>query len=202
METHALLGFEDGTLACAARVPFRTPPQPWALCLVRSADGFADPARFIRVEERETPPVASEPVEFVSFATRAEAARALSNAEAAHEARQSVCDELSALGREVHILRLRYSIRRERLVVQLSPQSFTDAKTLREAVAAKLRCQVDVRIIQQRMFAAAVGGLGVCGRRLCCSLGIAPERDPNGAAPRPRDTSPGLCNRPCCCISY
>jgi len=199
---HALLTLEDGTLACAERVPFRSAPGQGTLCLVRAADGFSDPARFLRAEEREAPPHASEAVDFVSFATRAEAARALSNAAAALEARQTICDELSAMGREALLLRLRYSLRRERLVVQLSPQSFTDAKSLRDVISSKLRCQVDVRIVMQRSLAAAIGGLGVCGRRICCSLGISPPRDPSGSAPRPRDTSPGLCNRPCCCISF
>ena len=202
MSLYVILNLDDGSRAHAAQVPFKNPPAPGLLCIVRSQDGFLDPARFVRVEEREVPPPASEPCEFVSFATRAEAARAIGNAEALVAVRQKVLDWFVANTRDPAVLRLRWSNRRERLVLRVSPQSRTDVRELRQMLADDLRCALDIRLEPTRQIAAETGGVGSCGRPLCCALGIAHPEDSLLAKARSRDTAVGICNRPCCCLDF
>ncbi|MBR1608996.1 MAG: hypothetical protein IJ678_05205 [Kiritimatiellae bacterium] len=200
---YALLRLEDGSLAAAASPPFKAAPSAGTLCLVREggADAPLEPARFESEEERQGPPPASVSCAFVSFATRAEAARALSNAEEEPKFRRIVADACAAARKELVAARFRFSLRRERLVVTLSLGSFFDSRPIRDAIAAAFSGQIDIRMVPPRVLAASVGGLGQCGLPLCCSRGLRPAERGHGAARR-RDVSTGLCNRPQCCADF
>ena len=74
-----------------------------------------------------------------------------------------------------------------------------DFRVLVGELARALRSRVDLRQVGERDAAALVGGVGPCGRELCCSLvgpAVRPVRAVRGAEPA------GACGRVQCCHAY
>lgn len=193
----ALFSLGDGTAAAAPFPEGREAPAPGALCIVREG-GLLEPARFGGL--RAAAPRCALPCEFVSVATAAERERAEGNAEALERVRAAARKWFADEGREAVVARFRFSLRRERLSMAVAVAGFVDLRPLAEALERKFQTTVAVRALSPRAVAAATGGLGPCGRPLCCSLGLAPEPEPRGA---PRDAaSAGVCGRARCCLFF
>jgi cell fate regulator YaaT (PSP1 superfamily) len=86
-----------------------------------------------------------------------------------------------------------------------------DNSVLRELakhLAAELSCRVELRQVGPRDEARLLGGLGRCGRTLCCSswLPVFPEISMNMAKNQELPLNPakvsGVCGRLLCCLSY
>jgi cell fate regulator YaaT (PSP1 superfamily) len=87
-------------------------------------------------------------------------------------------------------------------------EQYSDAAWLARAVGEALGATVEVRQVGDRDRAKALGGLGQCGRALCCatwqtefpsiSISMAKEQ---GLAPNPSKIS-GVCGRLLCCLSF
>jgi cell fate regulator YaaT (PSP1 superfamily) len=88
-----------------------------------------------------------------------------------------------------------------------SPDGNAMREFAREAAAA-LGCRVDARQVGPRDEARLLGGLGRCGRTLCCSswLPVFPEISMNMAKTQDLPLNPskvsGVCGRLLCCLSY
>ena len=199
----------DGTIAVAPVAEGFAPPAEGALCIVR-ADGLLEPARFGRV--REAVADGSRPgvgtVEFVSVATRSECERALGNEEALERVRAACRKWFADEARDAVVMRFRFSLRRERLTMTVACVGFVDLRPLRELLEKKFQTTLAVRAESPRRIAASIGGLGPCGRELCCTLGISragAEGDGERRIPRllARDPSAaGLCGRLRCCLAF
>ena len=198
MGTIAQFSLGDGTAAAAPFAEGRGVPAPGTLCLVREG-GLLEPARFEGLREGATPPCAL-PCEFVSAATPADAERARGNDEALVRVRALFRKWFADEGREAVVARFRFSLRRERLTMTVAVAGFVDLRPLADTLGKKFQTTVAVRALSPRAIAGATGGLGPCGRALCCSLGLAPESEPRGA---PRDpASAGVCGRARCCLFF
>ena len=83
-----------------------------------------------------------------------------------------------------------------------------DLRDLTREMADTLRCRVDLRQVGPRDEARLLGGLGRCGRTLCCSswLPVYPEISMNLAKTQDLPLNPskvsGVCGRLLCCLSY
>jgi cell fate regulator YaaT (PSP1 superfamily) len=87
-------------------------------------------------------------------------------------------------------------------------EEYSDAAWLARAVGEAIGAEVEVRQVGDRDRAKAMGGLGQCGRALCCatwqtefpsiSISMAKEQ---GLAPNPSKIS-GVCGRLLCCLSF
>lgn len=208
-DTQAELLLGDGARAVSPFAQAAQAPAPGTLCIVRS-DGLLEPARFVRL--REAPggglPPAVEPVEFVSVATRSECERALGNEEALERVRAACRKWFADAGREAVVTRFRFSLRRERLTMTVACAGFVDLRPLREALEKRFQTTLSVRAESPRRIAAAIGGMGPCGRPLCCSFGIRPPDDGDGGERRlPRGIARdpgavGVCGRLRCCLLF
>jgi cell fate regulator YaaT (PSP1 superfamily) len=75
-------------------------------------------------------------------------------------------------------------------------------------LADELQCRVEMRQVGPRDEARLLGGLGRCGRTLCCSswLPVFPEISMNMAKTQDLPLNPskvsGVCGRLLCCLSY
>jgi cell fate regulator YaaT (PSP1 superfamily) len=75
-------------------------------------------------------------------------------------------------------------------------------------LADEFRCEVELRQVGPREEARLLGGLGRCGRTLCCSswLPVFPEISMNMAKTQDLPINPskvsGVCGRLLCCLSY
>ncbi len=198
MANLALFTLADGTAAAAPLAEGRGVPAAGAACIVREG-GIPESARFEGVRNGAAPPCAL-PCEFVAAATPADAERARGNEEAVARVRSAFRKWFADEGREAVVARFRFSLRRERLTMTIAVAGFVDLRPLAETLEKRFQTTVAVRALSPRAIAGATGGLGPCGRTLCCSLGLAPESEPRGA---PRDpASAGVCGRARCCLFF
>lgn len=83
-----------------------------------------------------------------------------------------------------------------------------DFRELIKVYASEFRVKVEMRQIGARQESAKVGGIGSCGRELCCSTWLTDFKSVNTAAARYQNLSinqtklSGQCGRLKCCLNY
>jgi cell fate regulator YaaT (PSP1 superfamily) len=83
-----------------------------------------------------------------------------------------------------------------------------DFRELIKVYASEFRVKVEMRQIGARQESAKVGGIGSCGRELCCSTWLSDFKSVNTAAARYQNLSinqtklSGQCGRLKCCLNY
>jgi len=83
-----------------------------------------------------------------------------------------------------------------------------DFRELIKVLAAEFRIRVEMRQISLRQEAGRLGGIGVCGRELCCSTWLADFKNVTTSAARYQSLSlnpsklSGQCGRLKCCLNY
>lgn len=83
-----------------------------------------------------------------------------------------------------------------------------DFRELIKMLAAEFRIRVEMRQISLRQEAGRLGGIGVCGRELCCSTWLGDFRNVTTSAARYQNLSlnpsklSGQCGRLKCCLNY
>ena len=101
-----------------------------------------------------------------------------------------------------------YSFDGSHLTLHFSAPDRVDFRLLAKDLASIFRCRIELRQIGARDEARLLGGLGRCGRTLCCSswLPIFPEVSMNMAKTQDLPLNPqkvsGVCGRLLCCLSY
>lgn len=89
-----------------------------------------------------------------------------------------------------------------------SAEDRVDFRELIKALAAEFRIRVEMRQISLRQEAGRLGGIGVCGRELCCSTWLTSFRNVATSAARYQNLSlnpaklSGQCGRLKCCLNY
>ena len=97
---------------------------------------------------------------------------------------------------------------RKRLIVYFTAEKRVDFRQLERDLASKYRAHIQLKQIGVRNEAALLGGVGRCGRELCCSTWL-PELKPvslqlaksQGLSLNPSQIS-GCCGRLMCCLMY
>ncbi|XOD67479.1 MAG: stage 0 sporulation family protein [Flavobacteriales bacterium Tduv] len=83
-----------------------------------------------------------------------------------------------------------------------------DFRQLIKVLAQKFRVRIEMRQIGYRQEAAKIGGIGSCGRELCCTTWLTDFRSVNTAAARYQQLSintqklAGQCGKLKCCLNY
>jgi cell fate regulator YaaT (PSP1 superfamily) len=89
-----------------------------------------------------------------------------------------------------------------------SAEDRVDFRELIKLLASEFRIRVDMRQISLRQEAGRVGGIGVCGRELCCSTWLTEFKNVATSAARYQNLSlnpaklSGQCGRLKCCLNY
>jgi len=89
-----------------------------------------------------------------------------------------------------------------------SAEDRVDFRELIKHLAGEFRIRVDMRQISLRQEAGRVGGIGVCGRELCCSTWLSEFKNVSTSAARYQNLSlnptklSGQCGRLKCCLNY
>jgi len=112
------------------------------------------------------------------------------------------------LGLKMKPLAARYDPRSEQLTVFFSAEDRVDFRDLVRKLSQALERRVELRQVGARDEAKLLGGIGKCGRPLCCqnfltsfssvSIKMAKEQ---GLALNPMKIS-GICGRLLCCLAY
>lgn len=118
-------------------------------------------------------------------------------------------EELVCKGQlHAHLLRIRYSFDRSVLHVCYSAEEDLDVRDLVRQLEQQLHTRVDMRLLGVRDSAALTGGIGTCGRELCCCSWMRRFEAVNvkmakvqGLSLNPGAIS-GSCGRLKCCLRY
>lgn len=101
-----------------------------------------------------------------------------------------------------------YNFDGSHLTLNFSAADRVDFRELAKELSGIFRCRVELRQVGPRDEARLLGGLGRCGRTLCCSswLPVYPEISMNMAKAQDLPLNPGkvsgVCGRLLCCLSY
>ncbi|MEE8638686.1 MAG: regulatory iron-sulfur-containing complex subunit RicT [Candidatus Margulisiibacteriota bacterium] len=111
----------------------------------------------------------------------------------------------------IKIVNLEYLFDTNRLIVYYKIEEGKRARNLRDLsrdLATTLKVRVDLRQVSPREEARIFGGVGPCGRPLCCSVWLEKPKHvtvkmakDQGLAISPTKTS-GICGRLMCCLEY
>jgi cell fate regulator YaaT (PSP1 superfamily) len=121
----------------------------------------------------------------------------------------AVCAEkVEAAKLPMKLIEASYTLDGKRLTFSFVSESRVDFRNLVRDLAQTFRCRIELRQVGVRDQAKSLGGLGPCGRPLCCatflrdfaSVGIRLAKD-QGLSMNPAKLS-GACDRLMCCLRY
>ena len=194
-----------GTRCFAAAVPEGLGVRVGADCVVQTAGGpeFCR-IRLVLDEAAGGPPAG--PV--LRLATAEDQARERTNRALAEEAIRLFDAEVAAAPQGVHAVSARFNLDRSRLALLYHANQRFDARRAAAALNRRYRSAVEARQIGIRDETATLGGIGSCGRAVCCATWLRAFRPVNVRMAKAQDLSlnpaaiNGCCGRLKCCLRY
>ncbi len=112
------------------------------------------------------------------------------------------------LGLEMKFIDIEYKFDRKKLVFYFTADGRVDFRELVKVLAGEYKTRIELRQIGVRDEAQKTGGIGICGRELCCSqfltnfvsINVSMARDQNLFV-KPEKFS-GACGKLQCCLKY
>jgi cell fate regulator YaaT (PSP1 superfamily) len=106
------------------------------------------------------------------------------------------------------IVEAHYTFDRSRIIVTFGAEGRVDFRPLLRELGSALRCRVELKQVGDRDVAKLTGGIGRCGRVLCCAswmtkfdaIGIRMAKEQ--ALPISADGLSGACGRLRCCLRF
>lgn len=130
------------------------------------------------------------------------------NIEKAKEAFICCCEKIKKHNLDMKLIDVEYTFDRNKVLFYFISDSRIDFRDLVKELAATFKTRIELRQVGIRDQAKIVGGLGICGRALCCascmgdfqpvSIKMAKEQ---GLTLNPTKIS-GTCGRLMCCLKY
>ncbi|MDQ0216216.1 cell fate regulator YaaT (PSP1 superfamily) [Oikeobacillus pervagus] len=132
----------------------------------------------------------------------------MENKTAAQEAYQVCCTKIGEHQLDMKLVDVEYTFDRNKVIFYFTADGRVDFRELVKDLAAIFRTRIELRQIGVRDEAKMLGGIGPCGRMLCCStflgdfepVSIKMAKDQNLSL-NPTKIS-GLCGRLMCCLKY
>ncbi len=141
-------------------------------------------------------------------ATTAELQQDEKNKQDAKEALRIGKQKIREHNLEMKVVDVEYTFDRSKMIFQFTADGRIDFRELVKDLAGIFRTRIELRQIGVRDEAKILGGIGPCGRQLCCStflgdfvpVSIKMAKD-QGLSLNPTKIS-GLCGRLMCCLNY
>ena len=162
---------------------------------------------FADCEVKETsvvPPVR----EIVRIATKEDAQKHVDNQKKQDEAFKTCLEKIQKHGLDMKLIEAQYSFDNSKLLFYFTSASRVDFRELVKDLAATFRTRIELRQIGIRDEAKLMGGLGACGRSLCCSTFLSDFVQVSIRMAKEQNLSlnsgkiSGLCGRLMCCLQY
>ncbi len=154
----------------------------------------SEPSQYLKpIERRATPLDLSERERY-----------RLQEREALERCREKVAEH----GLEMKLIKAEYNFDGSRLVVYFGAEKRVDFRELIGDLARTLKTRVELRQVGVRDEAKLLGGLGRCGRLLCCATHLCEFSPVSIKMARLQDVSlspaeiSGVCGRLLCCLAY
>lgn len=109
---------------------------------------------------------------------------------------------------DMNLMDVEYTLDQKKLIITYVADARVDFRELLKDLSSMFNCRIELKQINPREKAKLVGGLGVCGRELCCkghlkcfdSISINMAKDQNMSLNTNRLT--GQCGKLKCCLKY
>jgi len=115
---------------------------------------------------------------------------------------------IQELGLEMKLTDVEYQADSTKATFYYSAENRVDFRELIKKLAAEFKIRVEMRQISLRQEAGRIGGIGSCGRELCCSTWLSDFKNVPTSAARYQNLSlnptklSGQCGRLKCCLNY
>lgn len=144
----------------------------------------------------------------IRIATEEDKAIVVKNQEQAKEALKIGTEKINHHKLEMNLVEVSYTLDRNKIIFYFTADGRVDFRNLVKDLAAIFKTRIELRQIGVRDEAKMLGGIGPCGRMLCCStflgdfepVSIKMAKDQNLSL-NPAKIS-GLCGRLMCCLKY
>ncbi|KRG11404.1 PSP1 domain-containing protein [Staphylococcus sp. NAM3COL9] len=146
--------------------------------------------------------------EIVRIATEEDLFRYEQNEQSAKEALELCKDTIQQQQLEMRLVNCEFTLDKSKVIFNFTSDERVDFRKLVKVLAQKLKTRIELRQIGVRDEAKLLGGIGPCGRSLCCStflgdfepVSIKMAKDQNLSL-NPTKIS-GACGRLMCCLKY
>lgn len=102
-------------------------------------------------------------------ATKKDIDKYFSNVEKAKEALFICQQEIKNLELDMNLIEAEYTLDSSKLIFTYAAEERVDFRELLKVLATRFHCRIELRQIGPRNKAKMVGGIGQCGRELCCA---------------------------------
>lgn len=126
----------------------------------------------------------------------------------AKEASEITQKKAANLNLEMQVLTSEYMFDRTKIIIYYISDNRVDFRDLLKELASDLHCRIELRQIGARDKAKMIGGIGVCGLKLCCSTflnefdGISITMAKNQMLALNIPKLSGQCGKLMCCLKY
>ena len=146
--------------------------------------------------------------ELVRISTKKDYEEHLKNLKDATLALKQGREIVKELNLEMKMINASYTFDRKQLIFNFLADERIDFRELAKRLAAIYRTRIELRQIGARDKAREIGGIGICGHKICCanflnhidSVSMSMAKD-QGLALNPSKIN-GLCGRLLCCLTY
>lgn len=144
----------------------------------------------------------------IRIATKKDKHTVLENKKSSEEAYQTCVDKINQHKLDMNLVDVEYTFDRNKVIFYFTADGRIDFRELVKDLASIFKTRIELRQIGVRDEAKLLGGIGPCGRMLCCStflgdfepVSIKMAKDQNLSL-NPAKIS-GLCGRLMCCLKY
>jgi cell fate regulator YaaT (PSP1 superfamily) len=211
MPTFARIAFFTKGCALCALPEGSAVPQRGDRCVVETEYGL-DTGTVAAIEERDASESGAASgralPRLVRVATAADRTRLEENEALAEQALRRFVELLRENGVFVKPLLAHFTLARERLLIVFGAPDHIDCRRVVGKLQWDLKTRIEVRHVGVRDEAAVAGGIGPCGRALCCATWLRNFRSVNVRMARAQELSlnptaiNGCCGRLKCCLRY
>ncbi|MDA8215507.1 MAG: stage 0 sporulation family protein [Nitrospiraceae bacterium] len=124
------------------------------------------------------------------------------------DARDFCIERVMARGLQMKLVGAEATLDRKRIIFYFTADGRIDFRELVKDLAAKFKTRIEMRQIGVRDEAKLIGGLGICGRELCCSTFLTSFDPVSIKMAKKQELAlnvgklSGLCGRLMCCLRY
>jgi cell fate regulator YaaT (PSP1 superfamily) len=163
-------------------------------------------AKIIRILEKDK--AMDDIKSIVRLANNEDKEKFMDNLRDAEKALKKCREIVVDLGLEMQIINAQYTLERNQLLFNFVADSRIDFRELAKKLASIYHTRIELRQVGARDKAKEIGGVGICGRELCCSkflrqmdaISMNMAKDQNLAL-NPSKIN-GACGRLLCCLAY
>ncbi len=178
--------------------------------VIAKTDHGSEPARIVRRAPDATEPGTQRRVSFVATrrANREEEEKYGRLPSLENEAFAKCHEEIKKLHLPMQLIRVERFFNGSKIIFYFTAESRVDFRELVKKLVQEFRTRVEMRQIGVRHETQIIGGIGACGRELCCSSFLKKFESVSIKMAKTQDLPlnptkiSGLCNRLLCCLTY